>query len=275
MALTGTLSEVPILDLLQMLCHNRQPGQLIVTTSDGEHSIFFLGGQIFHFISPIKRDPLGHALIKMGLLTEEQRVELLDDFRNRSEQTTPLGAFLVRRGVVEKRHIRTIVADQLAELVYQLDLHGKGSFRYQQGTEHLPSHEISLGLTTGQVVLRGLTIVEGISELQEHIESFRQRIEHTESLATAENLTLEPDYWNVISLADGHRSLAEISRIANLSLLTTARITFELLQQGLIHILSLSPKQPSSTAIKRQQVSPEKLNRLLGEIEGGGDADDL
>lgn len=268
MALTGTFGELPILDLLQMLCHRRQPGQLTITTEDGEHSIYLLGGQIFHFVSPIKRDPLGHALVEQGLLDEEQRNKLLNYFHNRADKSFPLGAFLVRRGVVEKRHIRSIVADQLAELIYQLSQHGEGSFHYQQGTEHLPSHEISLGLTTGQIVLRGLEIVEGISELQEHIESFRQRIEHTESLAEAEKLNLEPDYWNIISLADGHRSLAEISRTANLSLFATARIAYNLLRHGLIHVLPLSPQQPSSPAIKRQIVSPEKLSRLLGEIEG-------
>lgn len=268
MALIGTLEELPILDLLQMLCHRRQPGQLTITTEDGEHSIYLLGGQIFHFVSPIKRDPLGRYLVKQGLLDEEQLSRLLDDFHKRADQTIPLGAFLVRQGVVEKRQIRDIIADQLAELVYRLSHHGKGNFRYHQGTEHLPSHEISLGLTTGQVVLRGLEIVEGISKLHEQIDSFRQRIEHTDSLDKAEKLNLEPACWNVLSLADGHRSLADISRTANLSLFATARNAYKLLQHNLIHILPLSYQQKSSPVIKRQTVSPERLNKLLGEIEG-------
>ncbi|HNC43832.1 MAG TPA: DUF4388 domain-containing protein, partial [Acidobacteriota bacterium] len=97
MSLAGTLEELPLADILQIISLGRRTGILTLLTADGRFTMSFRDGLVVGATEAQGR-PLGQVLIDSGFITAAQLAAALD--LQISGDWKPLGAILVQQGVI-------------------------------------------------------------------------------------------------------------------------------------------------------------------------------
>jgi hypothetical protein len=116
MSLCGTLQDLPIPDLLQMIAANRKTGRLVLTRRDGHGVIAFRNGKIIYAASNSVRETLGNILLHERLITESTLLEALER-QSRSAVEKRLGHVLVEMGALDEATMHRVVRGQTQRVV--------------------------------------------------------------------------------------------------------------------------------------------------------------
>ncbi len=272
MALQGTLTELPLLELLEIFSRYYRSGWLSVDTSYGHTDIYIDTGRIIYAESEVDREPLGKILLNRKLLTQEQLDEVLASQRREGGERRVLGEILL--DLIPRKDIEDALADQLSEMVYLASCEVDGSFVYRVSGYDPPTSKIVVKLRIDEVVLRGMARVEDMSHLGVGLFSFRQVPLLADGAINLRGLDLPQDEWKVLSLIDGRRNLDEITLAGNLTRFRTARALYNLLGKRLVEIgIGTSPPPVQHTAaIQAAKPDPETLKNIKRTLEGEGDA---
>jgi hypothetical protein len=115
-SLCGTLQDLPIPDLLQMIAANRKTGRLVLTRRDGHGVIAFRNGKIIYAASNSVRETLGNILLHERLITESTLLEALER-QSRAAEEKRLGPVLVEMGVLDEATMERVVRGQTQRVV--------------------------------------------------------------------------------------------------------------------------------------------------------------
>src|SRR5436190_24250757 len=119
MALSGTLKDFGIADILQLIGHQTKTGRPLLKTGGHEVEVFFIEGNVV-FASEKARDSkdlLGRLLLGAELLSKEQ----LDEALGTQQRTLKrLGDILVESEVVTRAQIAQMMRLQTTETLYKL-----------------------------------------------------------------------------------------------------------------------------------------------------------
>src|SRR5512133_3895602 len=126
MALTGTLKDFGIAEILQLIGQQAKSGVLHLESRDDEIHIAIADGSVVRAASAGRkaRERLGPMLVRAALITCEERDYALD-LQKRSLRR--LGDILVELGFVSKTDLKEMTALQTTETVYRL-------FHWKSGT---------------------------------------------------------------------------------------------------------------------------------------------
>ena len=116
MSLCGTLQDLPIPDLLQMIAANRKTGRLVLTRRDGHGVIAFRNGKIIYAASNSVRETLGNILLHERLITESTLLEALER-QSRAVVEKRLGPVLVEMGALDAATMERVVRSQTQRVV--------------------------------------------------------------------------------------------------------------------------------------------------------------
>jgi uncharacterized protein DUF4388 len=131
MALSGTLKDFGIADILQLIGHQTKTGRLTLKTGGDAVEVFFIEGNVV-FASEKARDSkdlLGSLLVRAELLTQEK----LDDALATQQRTLKrLGDILVDTALVTKVQLSQMMRLQTTETLYKLFAWKNGSYEFSQ-----------------------------------------------------------------------------------------------------------------------------------------------
>src|SRR2546426_2971891 len=131
MALSGTLKDFGIADILQLIGHQTKTGRLTLKTGGHEVEVFFVEGNVV-FASEKARDSkdlLGSLLLRAELLTQDQ----LDKALATQQRTLKrLGDILLESEVVPRAQIAQMMRLQTTETLYKLFGWKSGSYEFSQ-----------------------------------------------------------------------------------------------------------------------------------------------
>ena len=131
MALSGTLKDFGIADILQLIGHQTKTGRLTLKNGADEVDVFFIEGTVI-FASDKSRESrelLGSLLLRAELLTKEK----LDEALATQQRTLKrLGDILVERGMVTRPQLAQIMRLQTTETLYKLFSWKNGSYEFSQ-----------------------------------------------------------------------------------------------------------------------------------------------
>lgn len=116
MSLCGTLQDLPLPDLLQMIAANRKNGRLVLTRRDGHGVIAFRNGKIIYAASNSVRETLGNILLHERLITESTLLEALER-QSRAAEEKRLGHVLVEMGALDQATMERVVRAQTQRVV--------------------------------------------------------------------------------------------------------------------------------------------------------------
>lgn len=132
MALTGTLRDFGIAEILQLIGQQAKSGVLHLKNKSEEIHILWADGNVVRaeHAGRKAKERLGGLLVRAGLLTAEQLGQALE-----TQQRTlrRLGDVLVELGMVAKDHLREITALQTTETVYKLFHWKSGTYEFEPG----------------------------------------------------------------------------------------------------------------------------------------------
>jgi hypothetical protein len=131
MALSGTLKDFGIADILQLIGHQTKTGRLTLKTGVEEVEVFFIDGNVV-FASEKHRNSknlLGSLLVRAELLSKDQ----LDEALSVQQRTLKrLGDILVEGGQVTQQQLAQMMRLQTTETLYKLFSWKNGSYEFSQ-----------------------------------------------------------------------------------------------------------------------------------------------
>ena len=228
--LAGDLAEMQPSDLLNFLHQGRRTGVLF-TRSDGvERAIVLLEGNIGWACSTSPAEGLGEMVSRAGLANRARVRSVLGPHGDR--QYRRVGQVLVEQGILTPEELSHALRNQLGEIFLGLLVAQSGSFVFVRGVDRsaLPS---ALCLDTQGMLL------DGLRRLDEMV-LYRTRVPHPD-------VTLRPTRKNadgevttegrqVLALADGTRSVAELALATALGEFETTKAAYALIERGYLQL---------------------------------------
>jgi hypothetical protein len=234
MSLQGSLSTMPLPDLLQWIAAVRKTGTLELVRGKGSKRILFREGRVAACASDEPADRLGHFLVSRGRIT----VAALRDALARQESSGKhLGALLVESGLLTEedlaRHLEAKAEDTLISV---FDWHD-ASFTWHEGA--LPEgYVLPLNLRVEELLLRGA---------KRHDEAKRiDAVFHDAGIVLSPTGKRPPPevFKNrmargIYESIDGTRTVAEILLHAHGAEFLVKKFLFELFRSGMVEIVEV------------------------------------
>jgi hypothetical protein len=132
MALTGTLKDFGIAEILQLIGQQAKSGVLHLKSRQDEIHILMAHGNVVsaEYAGRKAREKLGNLMVRAGLLTQGQ-LDLALDTQKRTMRR--LGDILVGLKAVSKEDLREMTALQTTETVYKLFHWKSGTYEFEPG----------------------------------------------------------------------------------------------------------------------------------------------
>ncbi|MCS6990112.1 MAG: DUF4388 domain-containing protein [Chloroherpetonaceae bacterium] len=238
MSVSGYFSDFSFAEVLRFLHASRKTGYLQTKPIvNGGHDIspsyhfWFRGGEIVAVQNP--RTSLSNALIQ---ICQKSR-EVASAFLTCADKTLsqPIGIMLKQHGVVEPEELQIAFNRQVLQPIAHHFLLDNAWFKFEVSTA-LPFKEMTgLSLSPIQAALNGLRRLKNWEPLKFKLPDPSSRLKRTSGSFIPYQLVSEEAYlWN---LADGERSLSDLSSKLGLSVEETQRLAFRLIVTGFVEEL--------------------------------------
>ena len=159
MALSGTLKDFGIADILQLIGHQTKTGRLMLKTGNDEVEVYFIDGKVV-FASEKARDSkdlLGSLLLRAELLNKEQ----LDDALSMQQRTLKrLGDILLESAVVTRPQLAQMMRLQTTETLYKL-------FSWKNGSYEFSQEQVDAARSTFDPIRAESVLLEGFRRMDE------------------------------------------------------------------------------------------------------------
>ncbi len=167
MSFVGKLDEFRLSDLLQIIAVNRKSGKLKLTRRDREGLVVFRAGKIIYTASSLARETLGHALVTRGLIGAQDLAAALEE-QHTTDEEKRLGTILVEKGQLEPQALESVLRQQIAKTLSELEDWGNGYFKF----EHLELPDKGeIGVEASEFVHHeGLAPDEVLDQLAQHLD---------------------------------------------------------------------------------------------------------
>lgn len=236
--LRGDLSKISMGAILQLLQAESQSGTLRCRNGDVDVAIAFRHGliDVVRGTGAGAEFRLGRFLVEEGWVTPDEIEVVLQasPTGHRATELPRLGMKLQNAGKIDEAQLRTALARQASELVYEVLRWSQGTFelRRELPVEHAfgaPSERLALPVTS--VVMEGFRRVDEWRVLEDALGSFDTVL--VRDGATFESFDaskLEPKERAVLDAVDGQRTIRGVLAECRLSSFEACRVLVTLLE---------------------------------------------
>jgi hypothetical protein len=133
MALSGSLEDISIVDVLQILGMAGKNGVLHLDREDQKAQIAFSDGRVVAVTTHPRLSFLTDILIERGHLTQEKLLQALERQRDQGTRHIPLGSTLLEIGAVTVAHIEDAVSQSILAAVGEIASWTDGEFWFEPG----------------------------------------------------------------------------------------------------------------------------------------------
>jgi hypothetical protein len=190
-ALSGTLKDFGIADILQLIGHQTKTGRLLLKSGADEVEVYFIDGNVV-FASEKQRNSknlLGSLLLRAELLSKDQ----LDEALLVQQRTLKrLGDILIEGGAVTQAQLAQMMRLQTTETLYKL-------FAWKNGSYEFAQEDVDPARSTFDPIRAENLLLEGFRRIDEW-PALRKKVPWTD--ATFERLK-ELDTRDLPSIDDG------------------------------------------------------------------------
>jgi len=236
MSLVGSLEDLPIPDILQLVNLSGRTGILEVRNSLGKHLLAFSKGKLVYASSDAIRINLPDLLVEMGKVERGRLGEILVRV---SDGEGDLVSLLIAEGVVSPEVISQVAKEYFRAVIQNITNSGEGEFSFSLEKELSPER---LGYEPGEILLP-----DGFSPQYLLLEEARAEDERSEGLSNARTLARE------FFIRGGEREVVRLSQK-------------EETKEG-VAVLAGKRVSPEELVDLREFLAEEKGKRKVGERE--------
>jgi len=233
MAIEGSLQDVSLADICQLLALGRKTGCLSVTDRSNFGYVYFEGGRVIYAQVLNRPDRLGELLVRNGVVTRDDLQRAIDvQARHRGSR---LGELLVREGALTRGELHQFIRLQIEEAVYHLFAWKQGSFHFDPDQKPDEEDLYLVNLPTENLLLEGARRVDEWSLIERKIPSFDivPFVDKDPSEA-GDDFELTEHQNKVLPLIDGVRTVDEIITESGLVEFDVGKALFGLMQAGFV-----------------------------------------
>ncbi len=244
MALTGTLREFGLVDLLSLVRVTRKSGVLSINGQADALDLYFRDGRLVHFVtSPTKLD-LGQLLLRAGKVTQEQLSSIPSDL---SSSEKAVAVALMEATGLSRPDLLSLYAAEAGEAVGRALMWAEGQFEFGPEAE-IGEDEITFDLDVGP-------LIEGLRARQDQWRVLRSVLPHlqyrlrfaTSRRPRAEPVVLSPTEWGVITQLGVSASLDEVRQRLKLDEFQIRQSVQRLVSEGLLEIEEAREELPGES----------------------------
>ena len=256
MALTGTLKDFGIAEILQLIGQQSKSGVLhLKARADEIHVVMWKGSVVSaEYAGRKARDKLGSLLVRADLITAEQLEEALSVQRRTLRR---LGDILVELGMVTKEQLRELSALQTTQTLYKLFHWKTGTYAFEPRDVTFDRETVS-PLRCESVLMEGYRIIDEWPMVRRKNTSSAMTFEREKELdpATAraegrgsrdgESAALGKNEWRVYELAVPGATVDRIADRSRLGEFEASKALFNLVNLGILR--AVPPEHRSAAA---------------------------
>jgi tetratricopeptide (TPR) repeat protein len=251
MAIEGSLADVSLADISQLLSLGRKTGCLTVTDRSNFGYIYFEKGRVVYASVLNRPDRLGEILVKNGVIQEEDFSRAMEEQGQDGQKR--LGELLVGSGVLSEEDLQKWVTLQVEEAVFHL-------FSWDQGTFHFKPDELPdqvqmllVSLSSDSLLLEGARRVDEWTLIEKEISSLDLVFQLVRDPLEAEDVELTRNQKKIVPLLDGERTVREVVEDSGLVEFETGKAIFELVRAGFAQSVGEKTEVPAGEDDKALQ----------------------
>ena len=237
-ALRGRLEHVSLGEVMQLITHQRQTGVLEIhkahSRSGRSVAVCLDDGCVQLALGAIQDQEfrIGRYLLRESLIEREDLERIL---KNRGPNQGLLGSQLVKLGYISVEELRTVLAHQTSELIYEALRWRRGSFRFVRFASRPEAETANLSLPLASILMEGLRRVDEWRLIEEQVRSFSHIPRRDEeALRTIDLSRLSATERFVLDLVDGASSVHEIINASQMSSFDVCKVLFQMATSRLV-----------------------------------------
>jgi tetratricopeptide (TPR) repeat protein len=233
MAIEGSLQDVSLADICQLLGMGRKTGCLSITDRSNFGYIYFEKGRVIHASVLNRADRLGELLVRNHVITRKDLSQAME--RQATEKGRRLGEILVEQQSLEEERLRQFIQLQIEEAVYHLFTWNQGSFHFDPDQRPDEEGVFLCDINPDSLLLEGARRVDEWSLVEKKIPSFDvvfQLDKHPDEAGGDVELTR--DQRKILPYIDGQRTVEDIMNEAGLVEFDTGKALYGLIQAGFV-----------------------------------------
>jgi curved DNA-binding protein CbpA len=264
----GQLGEKLVPDLIREIARKNASGLLRISQGSTIRAIFFESGTPTFAISNLKSEQLDHRLVKEGLVTFEQ----VGRAKERAVKAHRLGPVLVEMGQLEDGQMRKAVCDQVMGIILSLFEVAEGDYSFDERIR--AAHEVTLGLSSGDVLLLGARHAAEIPQMAEALVP-RDRVVLRPKLngIQSDSGQLIPLESYILSRIESPTAVNEIGALSGLAEDDAHRAVCALVAAGFLRVLGRDPEPESEPALEAESSSDRLREEVARKLHFSASAD--
>ena len=254
--MNGDLAEGVVPDLLREIYVGRRNGTLTLVRGDERQSLRFRRGHIVNAHTNVLEERLGEMLVRRGLLSEADLARATEIVVREGRR---LGEVLAELELIDANGLEDAVALHVHEMLAKVFLWHEGSFTFEEEPEAEGGQELTLKLSTGELILEAVRAVRDPDVVRYALGDMdRVLVLSADPLLRFQKLTLSPEDGFVLSRVDGVTSAHEIAQMIPLPAERTQRSLFGLLSTGVVEFVARPSRKtaPAGPGERPREASP-------------------
>jgi len=255
MAMAGSLSEVGLADICQLLSLGRKTGRLTVTNRGDLGYLYFDQGRITYASVLNRPDRLGELLVLNAVIDRAQLEEAMDyQAGARGER---LGTVLISQGAISEDELAHFIRIQIEEAAFHLFTWTEGTFRFEADAVPEATGIFLISASAEGLLLEGARRVDEWELIRKKIPSNDLVFRIDREPGSGDDVELTVAQKRIIPLVDGKASVRDLVVQSGLVEFEAVKALFGLIQAGFARPV------------------PKPAQGGAGASSGGGDAEPL
>ncbi|MDQ3987482.1 MAG: DUF4388 domain-containing protein [Actinomycetota bacterium] len=252
--LRGSLDDFGLEDILWLIDHAENTGELAVTRPNGSGRLFFRDGKIYCAESDFLREPLADQLVRTTGVAATQLEEAQSRKATSGER---LGEALLTVGAVDEDGLGEVFRTRVEDAAFELLRREFGEFAWESGAKAEPEFSLSLSVEE---------LLDAVAGRFSDLEKVREVIPSETSVPAisavvpegATEVTVTAEQWRLVALVDGTRSFEDIGGLARLSDFYVMKTVRPLAERGLIRVADTPVEAFQAAAAARAEAAVEE-----------------
>src|SRR5688572_5752781 len=231
MAIEGSLQDVALADICQLLAMGMKTGCLSLTDRSNFGYVYFERGRVIYASVLNRPDRLGELLVRNNVITRE---DLSVAMKAQAHQKgLRLGELLVKKGALTDEQLQRYISLQIEEAVYHLFTWNQGSFHFDP--DQKPDEGVFLvNISAESMLMEGARRVDEWGLLQKKIPSMDIVFGMEKNPNDSKDVELTAEQKKLIPLIDGNRTVAELVHESGMVEFEVAKALYGLIQAGFV-----------------------------------------
>ena len=231
MALEGSLQDVGLADICQLLSMGRKTGCLTMTDRSNFGYIYFEDGRVSYSSVLNRPDRLGELLVRNGVISRGQLSEAME--AQAHQRGLRLGEILVKQGALGEEELQKLISLQIEEAVYHLFSWTQGSFHFDP--DQMPDEgNVLVSIPAESLLLEGARRIDEWSQVEKKIPSLDLVFQIMRDPADDTEVELTENQRKILPFIDGERTVEDIVTESGMVEFEVGKALYGLIQAGFV-----------------------------------------